>query len=66
MLTEVQPEVCSGLYAKLLHQQAQAQLHRQQHDAALQSLEKAMLWEPYHTECLLLKALVSSRHALQA
>lgn len=60
LLSEVQPEACSGLYAHILHQQAQAFLQRQQYKEALQSLKQAFVWEPNHHGCLLLQALVST------
>lgn len=66
LLSEIQPEACSGLHARLLHQQAQAQMHQQQHDNALRCLDKALIWEPYDINCLLLKALVSFASCQQA
>ena len=58
LLLEVQPAACSGLYACILHQQAQAFVQRQQYSEALQSLKQAFVWEPNHPDCLLLQALV--------
>ena len=60
LLSEVQPGACSGLYAHILYQQAQALLQRQQFCEALRSLKQALLWEPHHQDCLLLQALVSA------
>ena len=58
LMAEVQPQGCSGLYACLLHQQAQADLQRQQYNEALHCLNEALAWEPQHADCLRTKALV--------
>lgn len=58
LLAEVQPQGCSGLYAHLLHQQAQAEMQRRQYDTALHCLDEALAWDPQHADCLWTKALV--------
>ncbi|KAA6419569.1 MAG: hypothetical protein FRX49_10494 [Trebouxia sp. A1-2] len=58
LLAELQPEVCSGLYAELLVKKAAAQRQQGQLDVALQDLDCAMAWEPESAKCLQLRALV--------
>jgi tetratricopeptide (TPR) repeat protein len=58
LLAELQPEVCSGLYAELLVKKADAQRQQGQFDAALQDLDCAMAWEPENADCLRLRASV--------
>ncbi|DBA95476.1 TPA: hypothetical protein ACH3X3_013341 [Trebouxia sp. C0006] len=58
LLAELQPGVCSGLYAELLVKKADAQRQQGQFDAALQDLNCAMAWEPESVNCLQLRASV--------
>ncbi|DBA77620.1 TPA: hypothetical protein ACH3X1_009418 [Trebouxia sp. C0004] len=58
LLAELQPGVCSGLYAELLVKKADAQRQQGQFSAALQDLDCAMAWEPESADCLRLRALV--------
>ena len=58
LLAELQPGVCSGLYAQLLVKRADAQRQQGQFAAALQDLDCAMAWEPESAKCLRLRALV--------
>lgn len=59
VLAELQPGVCSGLYAELLVKRADAQRQQGQFDAALADLDRAMAWEAENVNCLQLRALVS-------
>ena len=58
LLAELQPGVCSGLYANLLLRQAAVHREKQQYDAALQNLTSALDWEPGSAECLHSRAMV--------
>lgn len=58
LLTSLQPGACSGLYACLLLKRAVALSQKQEYDAALQSLDSALKWEPESADCLQLRAEV--------
>ena len=62
LLTALQPAMCSGLYAQLLHRKANAQKQQQQYGAALQSLDSALEWEPEDASCLQSRAMVCALH----
>ncbi|KAK9808783.1 hypothetical protein WJX72_003609 [[Myrmecia] bisecta] len=60
-LASLHAAACSGLFARLLHQRAQAHLHRQHVEAARTDLDAALQLEPYNPECLLLRSQVQQQ-----
>lgn len=58
LLSTLQPGACSGLYACLLLKRAVAHSQKQEYDAALQSLNCGLGWEPESADCLQLRAEV--------
>ena len=57
-LSALQPGACSSLYTFLLLRRAAAYSQQQDYDAALQNLDKALLWESESTDCIQLRAEV--------
>ncbi|KAL3143985.1 hypothetical protein ABBQ32_003793 [Trebouxia sp. C0010 RCD-2024] len=58
LLASLQPGACSGLYAWLLLKKAATLCQKRDYNAALQSLNMALEWEPENAECLQLRAEV--------